>query len=116
MADFSKIKVGDTIWIQPKRYPRGVAEPIQCTVSKVGRKYFEVEDFRFQRFQMSDGKQCTEMNYPSQAYHTLQEILDEKEIQVLTDKIRVHFTGFYGSKKFTLEQLRAIDNIIDPKQ
>lgn len=105
------IEVGTKLY---EFWNKGVHERI---VSRVGRKYFYIEgDGREQgydketlKFSHKDYSQCD-----VQLYRTKQEILDSRELSQLNDKIRGYFSG-YGRINLTLQQLREIDKIINPK-
>jgi len=110
-----KLCVGQTIWIVPSHYYRSDnKEPKEVVISKVGRKYFELEGYNRSKFNIETLQEENETNYKSQCYLTLQEILDEREIEKLTSQLKNIF-GTYGKLDLTLEQLRKITDIVGGK-
>lgn len=106
-----KIEVGQTVWVVKKSYNGKPNEPTEAKVSKVGRKYFELEGVIRSKFDINTMVEANEFNYKSHCYLTLQEILDEREFNVLTQKMRSFFTG-YGKINISLETLRKIDELL----
>ncbi len=100
----NNIKIGQKLW------SKGLAE---YTVSKIGKKYFYVEENRNYRF---DSKTLTH-SVPgySQSNFTLftnkQDLLDEQERCELFNKIKSHLNSSY-SPKDSLTKLREIALIL----
>ena len=110
-----KLCVGQTIWIVPSHYYRSDnKEPKEVVISKVGRKYFELDGYPRSKFNIETLKEENETNYKSQCYITLQEILDEREAERLTNQLKNIF-GTYGRVNLTLEQLRKISDVVGGK-
>ena len=108
-----KLEVGQTLWIVRRSAFRGeLDEQEEKKVSKVGNKYFELEDdYRGNKYSLETLRQVSDTNYPAQCYFTLQEIKDQQENDKLGEQIRKIFQ--YGvSSKLTLEQRRKIMEII----
>lgn len=112
----TKLEVGQKIFIQSLDNRRGAdTELKECTVTKVGKKYFEVDSFYMGRFFLDtlfqDGKGYS-AGY--RAYLTRQDYEDEQEATKLVDELRKVFGG-YGRPKFSLYQLQRIKAIVDEK-
>ena len=112
------IKIGDKVWIKPTdRRRNGNKEPQENIVTKIGRKYLEVNKEGYSdvfaiKFDMTnDMRQATNDSPDYELYFSKQEILDEQEYNSLLEGIRRVF-GQYGKCKLSLEQLRQIDQII----
>lgn len=86
-----------------------------CEITKIGLKYLYVDnDNRYpieKDTLIHRSKMYSQNNF--QMYLTEQEILDKWETNTLISECKKHF-GNYGNLKFTLEQLRAINKIINP--
>jgi|GEM_PF-2182584 len=110
-----KLCVGQKLWLVRSHHYRGDnREPIEVTISKVGKKYFELEDYSRCKFEIETLKQVTETNYVDRCHLSLQEILDEREADKLAGQIKNIFGG-YGKPKLTLEQLRKIMDVVGGK-
>ncbi len=107
----SVVVVGQKVWVNPSSLLRSKKEPFEATVSKVGRKYFELIECPREKYDLKTLRQVTEMNYENQVYFKLQDILDEKEHQKLSNEIKRAFNG-YGKLQYSLEQLRKIAEIV----
>jgi hypothetical protein len=87
------------------------------TVTKIGRKYLDVEFNGFlYKFDMEwdyrEKVNCGSPNY--KLYLSKEEILDEIKAEELYSKVRDSFDSYGGNNgKFTLNQLERIKNIID---
>ena len=110
-----KLCVGQKLWlVRSHHYRSDNREPIEVTISKVGKIYFELENYRRAKFGIETLKLNTESNYVDRCYLTLQEILDERESDKLAGEIKNIFGG-YGKPKLTLEQLRKIMDVVGGK-
>lgn len=110
-----KLCVGLKLWLVRSHYYRhDNREPIEVTISKVGKKYFELEEYTRTKFEIETLKQVSKTNYIDKCHLTLQEILDEREADKLVGQIKNIF-GVYGKPKLTLEQLRKIMDVVDGK-
>lgn len=114
----ASIEVGQKVWLVEfnRRAGREPHEPLEATVKKVGRKYFELENNWMGRFHVStllhDGGGYSPR---ARVYLNIQEYIDQKEASDLYSELRQHFTN-YDSKKLTLDQLRKIKAIITPTE
>lgn len=81
-------------------------------VSKVGKKYFECENFRG-KFTIETLREVTQCGSPIQLGYKKEvfERLERKEIESLM----YYKTSSYVNSVFTIQQLRAIRNIIEEK-
>ena len=104
--------VGQTVYLNP--YGRGNREVQEGIISKIGKKYFEIEGFHRDRFFIDtmrhDGGK-TGYGCSWTVHLSKQEILDEAEQNQLREELRKAFA--WDGKKFTLEQLRKIKAIIE---
>lgn len=107
----SAVVVGQKVWVNPSSLWTNKREPFEATVSKVGRKYFELDECPREKYDLETLRQVTETNYQNKVYIKLQDILDEKEHQKLSDEIKRAFNG-YGKLQYSLEQLRKIAEIV----
>ncbi|AGH56791.1 hypothetical protein Phi19:2_gp013 [Cellulophaga phage phi19:2] len=107
------MKVGQLIYFEPQgnasRYNKDIKT---CTISKIGRKYFEVKEIRNARFfietlKHDGGEYCS--NYSG--YLSLKEIQDKKEAHKLNEEISRYFT--LNSTRVSLEKMRKIKQILD---
>lgn len=109
------MEVGQKIYLKPvnnrERGIRDIREYIKkVTVSKVGRKYFEVEEMNM-KFDLVEMRDVSQYVAEYEVYLSKQEILDELEFKELAFKVKTIFNG-YSDPKLTLEQLRRIVDII----
>jgi hypothetical protein len=108
----NEIVVGMTVYLKPinnaARRSKDVQEGI---VSKVGRKYFEVEGFYRTKFSIDELIEVSEYAPDWKVYLSKQELLDEQEFENLLRDIRLFFSN-YGKVNLTLDQLRKIKAII----
>lgn len=113
------MEVGDKVFLKAVgNNARGRKEVLieEYEIMKIGRKYFEVSnDSRYKslKFNLEDNRQ-ENRGYIADwdLYFSRQEILDEEEIEKLHWDIKTAFNG-YGKSKFTLDQLRRINAIVD---
>ena len=107
------MEVGQKIYLKPignqARYSKEIKETI---ISKIGRKYFEVEDSGYGRFFIDTMNQdCGQYVSGYTCYLSLQEIEHEKEAKILSEKIKKVFSGF--SPDLPLDKLKKIERIIN---
>ena len=107
------MEIGQEVYLEPRNNAaRSCKEIRKCKISKIGRKYFEVEEMNWTRFFIStmqqDAKGYTS-NY--QVYTDLKELEDKKEAQAIYDNVRKVFSGW--NTKLTLSQLKSIEAIIN---
>jgi len=90
-------------------------EPIATTVTKVGRKWFEVDANKRTRFSIdtlqNDGGQYSSS---SRIILSLVDYRNEQEKQCLYIEIKKYFDS-YSRKEVTLEHLRKISKILNIK-
>jgi len=108
------MKVGQKIYLKPignnARY--GNQEVRECTISKIGRKYFELEEKGYGRFFIeSMAQDCGQYISGYQAYLSIQDIEDEEEAKKLYSEIKKAFSGF--STSLSLSELKEISRIIN---
>jgi hypothetical protein len=107
------MKVGDKILLVPTRnHHGGGTVEREVTISKVGKKYFEVEGMPRSRFFIDtlqhDGREYTSLY---RGYLTQQEILDEREAAKLSKELSEYFPN-YGKAKLDINILRQIKELI----
>ncbi|MCY7947663.1 hypothetical protein P8891_11580 [Bacillus atrophaeus] len=111
-----KLQVGQTVYLKPDgNQSRYTSEINVAKIIKVGRKYFEVSfnGSNKLKFLMSDLTQA--IDYPDwKLYFSEQEISDEEEHEKLLFKIKSAINRA-NSNKYSLEQLRAIYEIMQNK-
>lgn len=110
----NKPKIGAVLYIvnignELRRGTKQVISPV--TVSKVGRKYFEVTSTRYHgtdtKFDIDTWGQVSDYCSNWHLYASEKEWLDQVESTDLTDNIRKFFNT-WGADKLTLESLRII--------
>lgn len=102
------MQVGQKVWVYEARYR--VAGLTEATITKVGKKYFEVDAVRG-KFYIEDLRFVTEYSSNCRVYLSRHDYEDEKETKYLEDKLRSIFK-VYGRTNLSLEQLRQINKII----
>lgn len=109
-----KLEVGQKLWIIVPEYRNQAPpnDPKETVITKIGRKYFEVDAARDVRFDIETLRDTRDANYKYLLYLTLQEILDEREQAQLQDKIGKAFS-WMSIKRHSLDQLRRINQIIE---
>ena len=112
MEDSNKLHVGQKLWMVISRPHHKNVEPVEVVISKVGKKYFELEDYHRDKFDIETLRSVNETNYKNQCYFTLQEILDNREFNRISEQLKNIFVG-YNEPKLTLEQLRKIKDVIE---
>jgi len=110
----TELKEGQKLWlVQSNR--RSNEGPKEVTVSKVGRKYFELQEYPYMgKFFIDTLAQAVDSHYGGQCYLELQMYLDEVDHTNLRSEIAKFFRNQYGRINLTLEQLRQINEIITP--
>ena len=107
------MRVGQTVYLRPTgNAVRRSSEIKEAVITKVGRKYFEVEPSHFGRFEIESMQQDGK-GYVSdyQAYLSLEAIQVEKEHNRLLDEVTKVFRG-YGRPIATFDQIKAIAKIL----
>ncbi len=91
-------------------------EPIATTVTKVGRKWFEIADAAYTRFSIetlqNDGKGFSPS---SRVILSLSDYINEQEQVRLYDLVAEYFKG-YSRKSIPLEKLRKIYAVLNSEQ
>jgi hypothetical protein len=108
-----ELKTGQTVYIKPvgnnARYDQEIKEGV---VSKVGKKWFEIENYHRCRFSIETGSHDGGQYISGyQVYSSMQEIEDEQEHNKLWHILRRYFE-YYSGNKHSLETLRKINEII----
>lgn len=110
-----KVELGQTVYIVKPSYRLGYpSETVEGVVTKIGRKYFEINDRKNpynSPFEIASGVEKTESNYARRAYESKQQIEDERRFEYLSRAICRYF-GKYGKLPLSLEQLEQINTII----
>jgi hypothetical protein len=110
----NKLKAGQTVWIVKKN--QNNITPLERTIRKVGRKYFELSGEIGTRYVI----ETLELDsWYSGGYATvylcLQDIEDEREYRAITRRLSGMFNYMtWKNGRLTLAQLRQIEAIIDP--
>src|SRR5687768_12823963 len=101
------MKVGQTVYLRPQNNAaRRSSEIKEAVITKVGRKYFEVEPKWYGRFKVDTMYQDAGHYTPDyQAYLSMEEIEEEKELSKLYDEVSKFFKG-YGRPEITTEQIK----------
>lgn len=105
-----KIEVNQTMYLIEYDYRGSKKETQAVKVSKVGRKYFELEGKPYNRYDIKTLREVKDHVYKNQCYLSIQEIEDDRELNRLTNEISQFFR--YRTK-LTIEQLREISKIIN---
>jgi len=90
---------------------------IPNVVKFVGRKYFccSLPDSQnYSEYHLDDWSEKTQGSISTYLYESVQEYEDEKEHSTLLREVREAFRG-YSTESLSLEQLRAIKQIISPE-
>lgn len=107
-----KLTVGQTVWLQ--KNDRHNISFTEQKVSKVGKKYFELENTQRTRYSLETLLQDTDYGYKGQIYLTKEEREEETEIKNTYDKIRRTYFQDYGHNiQLNLDQLRQIAKILN---
>jgi uncharacterized tellurite resistance protein B-like protein len=115
-SEKAKIQVGQKLWLVATHYyNHEKKEPVEVTVSKVGRKYFELTEKPRKKFNINNLREENETNYQDQCYLSLQEILDKTERQSLIGRVRKIFSSYACPNEITLEQIRKIAEVLQIK-
>lgn len=99
------MQVGQKVWVYSGMYRKSTIT--ETVVTKVGKKYFEVDKFRNRYYIETLIEDAGQYTATSRVYLSLQDYEDEKELNYLADKFR----GFQF-RTLSLEQLRQINKII----
>ena len=111
-----KLEVGMTVYIIPcgvnnTRGIKDITDHItETTIEKIGRKYFYVKGSD-NKFNIDNLRYEASFQYDMQVYLNKQDIFDGVERSSIEKKLRGKFSQYVNSG-LTLEQLRAIDEII----
>ena len=107
------MEIGQKVYLEPignnARYSKEIKE---SRISKIGRKYFELEEKYYGRFFIESMSQdCGQYISGYNAYLSMQDIEDKKEAQKLFYEIKKVFSGF--STEIPLSKLKEIERIIN---
>lgn len=113
----NKIYEGQEVYYQYIGHrPSDRREPEATVVTKVGRKWFEVERVKHERYSIETLKNDSKgYSTSSRIILSLLDYRNEQEYALLLSTIRKEF-DFYNSRKFTLEQLRQIAKVLNNEQ
>jgi hypothetical protein len=107
------MEVGQKIFLKPiGNAARGDSEIKECVITKIGRKYFEVDPKYYGRFNIESMSQDSGRyisNY--QAYLSITEIEEEREAQAIYGSLRNIFSAY--TNRIPLDKLRGIKEILD---
>lgn len=110
------IKEGDILYGR-EGSRHGAQGIMEYKVAKVGRVYFEVDDYNRRRYSIKTleyvCKNYSQNNH--QLYKTKEEILDMLEHERLSTVIRDEFKYKYGKLPYSLEQLKKVIEILEIK-
>jgi len=99
------MQVGQQVWVYEGSYRKSKIK--EAVVTKVGKKYFEVDKFRGRFFIESLLEDAGQYTATSRVYLSLKDYEDEREISYLAGKLRD-----FNFKGLSLEQLRQINKTI----
>lgn len=108
----SELKVGDKLYFESK-FKVNPIEIKECTIVKIGRKYFEIDYNSDYKIEIGSLKYISKAYYQNniQFYKTRTEIEEKNELSRLYEKLKKHFYQ-YSSVKNTLEELRTVALIL----
>ena len=98
------MKVGDTVY-----KIIGGATVAQCSVMKVGRKYFYLGG---NKYRLDDMMQVTPSGDQEQLYVSEQEAQDLVDTYIMSGRLRT-VLGYYGAPNCSIDQLRRMCTILD---
>jgi len=105
--------IGTTVYLEPIGNQTGYHNDIvETTVTKVGRKYFEVAEFR-KKFCLEKMQDVSEYSPNWIVWVSKQDIEDYREVINFYNRFRNLFTH-YNTPNLNLQQLRDIDKILNP--
>jgi hypothetical protein len=111
-----KLKVGQTVWFVEKDNRTGKAHiPKETTITEVGRIYFKVECRGKYKFSIEKMQVVSDHNLREYIYLDIEVFKKEERYSELLSDIRKVF-GHYGKTDVTLEQLEAINKILNPSK
>ena len=115
-SEKAKIQVGQKLWLVPAHYySKDSREPQEEIVSKVGRKYFELQEQPKRKYSIETLQEEIDSSYKGQCYLSLQEILEKREREALINKVKQIFGSYGNPKEITLEQMRKIAEVLQIK-
>lgn len=102
------MEVGQKVWLEPlgnaARYNKNIREGV---ISKIGRKYFEVDGYG--KFELNSKLQVSDFTPNYRVFLSEQDITIEMERRELRNKLSEFFRS---PQKLTIEQMRQINEII----
>lgn len=114
------MKIGDKVFLSPtgNNCRRG-SETKEMYIQKIGGKYLWIWDGKNNynpiQFHKETFRQVTEYSPGWELYFELQEILDVEERSRLSESIYKHLGRYTISNKYSLDQLRRINAILEEK-
>jgi hypothetical protein len=110
-----KLQVGQTVYVEcfgRNSFLPTKGEVEETKVTKVGKKYFEVEGKKYSKFHLDKMFNVSNYSPCMYVYLSMQEIKDKKEKQELKQLIR-EMIGGITADRLSLSQLLEIKNIIE---
>lgn len=105
------MKVGDKVFLKTiGNAARSGVRIYEEEITKIGRKYITIGDYG--QFEMDSRHQKSDYSPNYKFYLSREEIQDELEYDRLLSKTRQFFSN-WGKLDITLEQLKAIDKILE---
>jgi len=114
MENKDRLKVGLKVWTRGSGRRALDSEMInECIVSKVGKKYFELNNDSRYKYQIENLRIVSDFS-SSVVYFEKQPILDEIELAETREFLRKSFdTLSHTRSKYSLDQLRRVKQILD---
>lgn len=88
MKNSENLSVGQKVWVNPTGRCGSKGEIFESTISKVGRKYFEVKDIFRCKFCVKTLEEVSDYSSNYIIYTDIQDYEDEKEHQKLSNKLK----------------------------
>lgn len=108
----NKLHVGQTVWLVKRDYRGNDREPEKTTISKIGKKYFELDGYGY-KFEIETLREVRDIGHKSNCHLSLNEFQDKKEREALTYRIKTFFLRY--DTGLNVHQLRTISAIIATK-
>ena len=108
------LKLGQTVFVLDVRNSDNFDKHVKTEITKIGRKYYTVA-YKQIEFYINDNTQKeNDYSHTWKAYFSEDEHIDEKDADLLYEKIRSFFEKYSKNhKKITLEQLRRVAEILN---
>jgi len=107
------MNIGDRVWaVSTPRCRRGETVFGYRTVSRVGRKYFELSDLPHTRFRLDDWREDTEYSKEWVLYESEQVWREGVRRNTLANALSVEFRQLRAGEGYTLSQLEQVASIL----